>query len=61
MDFASEGRTCVSDDESLDKGDEGVDGGIRGSIEKRRAHACLGEAAKMVVVPVWRNPDVSTS
>ena len=60
-DFVSEGRTCVSDDESSDEGDEDVDGGIGANIAKRRAQAGLGEAAKMVVAPVWRNPDVSTS
>ena len=56
MDFASKGSTCMSDDKSLDEGDKDVDSGIGVNITKRWAQAGLGEVAKMVVAPVWRNP-----
>ena len=58
-DYASEGRTCGSDDETSEEEDDTDDGPGVGMAE-RREQAGLGEAAKMVVALVWRNPNVST-
>ena len=57
-DYASEGCTCREDESSEEDNDTG-DKLVIGMAE-RQEQAGLGEAAKMVVVPVWRNPDVST-
>jgi len=56
-DYASEGYTC-GEDESLEEGNDTDDGPEVGMAE-RQEQAGLGEAAKMVVAPVWRNPNVS--
>lgn len=60
-DYASEAYTCVSDDESSQEGGEDQEDGLNAEMARRREKAGLGVAAKMVVGPVWRNPDVSTS
>jgi len=59
-DYASEACTCEPDDENQQEG-ENLDDGLRVDMAKRRQKAGVGETAKMVVGPVWRNPDVSTS
>ena len=57
-DYASEAYTCNSDDDSSH---EDLDDDLSSEMAKRRKKAGLGVMAKMVVGPVWRNPDVSTS
>ena len=54
-DYASEAYTCESSDDGSQEGDAPND------MATRRKKAGLGVMAKMVVGPVWRNPDVSTS
>ena len=57
-DYTSEGCTCGEDESSEE--DDDIDDGLGVGMAERQEQAGLGEAAKMVVVPVWRNPDVST-
>jgi hypothetical protein len=61
-DYASETYTCVSDDDSeRQEGGEDQDDGLNVEMARRRERAGLGLAAKILVGPVWRNPDVSSS
>ena len=57
-DYASEGCTCGEDESSEEDND--TDNGPGVGMAERQEQAGLGEAAKMVVAPVWRNPDMST-
>lgn len=60
-DYASEPYTCRPDDNNLEEvGDMPGNGHVM-SMAERQEKACLGEAAKMVVGPAWRSPDMSTS
>ena len=58
-DYVSEACTCASDDESSQDG-ENSDDGLGVDMTRWQEKAGLGVTAKMVVGPVWRNPDVST-
>lgn len=60
-DFASETYTCMSDNEDPQEGGEDQDDGLNAEMARRREKAGLGLTAKMVVGPMWRNPDVSSS
>jgi hypothetical protein len=60
-DFASETYTCMSDDEDQQEGGEGQDNGLNADMARRREKAGLGLTAKMIMGPMWRNPDVSPS
>ena len=60
MDYASEACTCEPDDKNLQEG-ENLDDGLCMDLAKRCQKAGVGKTVKMVVGPVWRNPDVSTS
>jgi hypothetical protein len=59
-DYASEAYTCASDDETSRELGDNQDERCNGEMAARREKSGLGVTAKMVVGPVWRNPDVST-
>jgi hypothetical protein len=58
-DYASEAYTCESEDDSLQGDGDDQDNGLNAEMARRREKAGLGVTAKMVVGPMWRNPDVS--
>ena len=60
-DYASEAYTCSSDDETSPEPGEDQDDGHGRWKATRREKAGLGATAKMVLGPMWRNADVSTS